>query len=239
MIRSVVAMVCAVLLASCGSNPSVSVPTPPKPTIKSFSVVPATNPKTYTLVNRNGAIGIVLPPIVGLGYTVENYSKQKILTEKISASSFSPGMDFTNAMVSALRDQGYAVKVQESVIRDPTDSTIVNYDKLDYSADAILHLYFTEIGIYSPPWSNDYVPRVNASATIFVKGHAHYLFEETIYYGADAREGKQWAIKADEQFAYPNFDFVLNNLESLTSAFSVGVREISKRMVEQIHYAVK
>ena len=44
---------------------------------------------------------------------------------------------------------------------------------------------------------------------------------------------------ADEKFAYPSFDVVLTNLESVQGAFSTGVREIAKRMSEQIHSAVK
>ena len=62
---------------------------------------------------------------------------------------------------------------------------------------------------------------------------------ESIYFGVDAKEGKKWAIMADEKFAYPSFDVVLTNLESVQGAFSTGVREIAKRMSEQIHSAVK
>jgi hypothetical protein len=247
MMRSVIVLAFAMALSACASKPVVNVPEPPKPKIRSISVVPATNPKAYTLGNDTGAVGLLLPPLVPpilspmvwLGYKAENRSKAKLLTEKISALPFYPGMDFTNAVVSALRDQGYTVKVLENVVRDPTDSTVINYDKLDYSDDAILHLYFTEIGIHSAAWSSHYVPRVNATGTIFVKGHAHYLYEETIYFGADAKDGRKTSIIADAKFAYPDFDFVLKNLDAVLGAFSTGIREAAKRMSEHVHAVVK
>jgi hypothetical protein len=65
------------------------------------------------------------------------------------------------------------------------------------------------------------------------------LYSESIYFGVDAKEGKKWAIMADARFGYPSFDVVLTNLESVQGAFSTGVREIAKRMSEQIHEAVR
>lgn len=237
MLRSIITLAFAVVLASCANKqPIVSVP---KPTVKSIAIVPATNPTAYTLGNHNGAIGLFIPGAVFIAYAVENRAKAKVLTEKVSALPFSPGMEFTNAMAAGLRDRGYTVQILENLARVPGDPDSIDFEKLDYSADAVLHLYFSEIGIYSPPWSINYVPRVNATGIVFVKGHRDYLYEETIYFGADAREGKKWAITADEKFAYPNFDFVLNNLESVKGGFSTGVREVAKRMAEQIHAAVK
>ena len=236
MLRSVITLALAVVLVSCSNKPIVAVP---KPTIKSIAIVPATNPTAYTLGNHNGAIGFLIPGAAFIAYASENRAKAKVLTEKVSALPFSPGMEFTNAMAASLRDQGYTVQILENVARVPGAPDSVDYEKLDYSADAILHLYFSQIGIYSPPWSINYVPRVNATGIVFVKGHRDYLYDETIYFGADAREGKKWAIMADEKYAYPDFDFVLKNLASVQGAFSAGVREVSKRMSEHIHAAVK
>ena len=74
---------------------------------------------------------------------------------------------------------------------------------------------------------------------MFVKGHPDYLYHQTLYVGVDAREGKKWAIMADEKFAYANFDVVLTNLASVQGACSTGVREIAKRMAEQVVAAVR
>ena len=98
---------------------------------------------------------------------------------------------------------------------------------------------FPEIGIYSPPATVDYLPRLNATGVIFVKGHPDYLYGETIYYGVDSREGKSWGVSADPKFAYRDFETVLGGIESLKEAFSIGVREVTQRMSEQIHAALK
>ena len=57
-----------------------------------------------------------------------------------------------------------------------------------------------------------------------------YLYEADIYYGADAKNGKEWAIAADKKFAYPSFDAVISNIDDVRSAFATGALEISKRM---------
>lgn len=230
----------SVVMASCATKPQVVVP---KPTIKSIVLVPATTPLTYTVDNRNAAIGLLLPGIAGIApgiaYAVENRSKSKVLTERLHALEFSPGANFTNAMAEALRKSGYSVQILENVTRTPRDPDNIDYEKLTYAADAVLHLYFSEIGIYSPPATVDYLPRLNASGVIFVKGHPDYLYGETIYYGVDSREGKSWGVSADPKFAYRDFETVLSGIESLKEAFSIGVKEVTQRMAEQIHAALK
>ena len=177
MIRFVITLAFSVVLASCASKPIVALP---KPTIKSIAIVPATTPTAYTLDNRNGAIGLLIPGIVGIAYSMENKTKAKVLTERLTASRYSPGVEFTNAMAAALREQGYTVQILENVARDPGSPDDIDYEKLNYSADAIVHAYFFEMGLYSGHFSINYQPRVNATGTVFVKGRSDYLYSESI-----------------------------------------------------------
>ena len=235
MIRSVIALVFAVVLASCASKPIVAVP---KPTIKSIAIVPATNPLAYTIYNANPAL-VMFFPIASLGYSLDGRAKAKLFTEKVIATKVTLGLELTNAMAASLREYGYSVQVLENVKRAPNAPDDIDYDNIEHSADALVHLSFSEVGLLSPRLSTQYVPRLNASGVVFVRGHRDYLYDETIYYGADAREGKRGTIVADAKFAYLDFDFVLNNLSSVLGAFSAGAREVAKRMSEQIHEAVK
>ncbi len=152
---------------------------------------------------------------------------------------FAPGQEFTDAMTASLRKLGYTVHVLDDLSRMADDPDNIDYEEVTYSADALLHLYFSQVGLYSPPWTIDYLPRVNATAIMFVKGLPDALYYETLYYGADAREGKKWAIVSDEAFTYSDFEVVLKNLDSVRAGFSAGVTEIATRMSEQIHGAIK
>jgi hypothetical protein len=127
------------------------------------------------------------------------------------------------------------------VVRVKDDPDNLDCERLAYSADVVLHLYFAESGLYSPRWTLNYLPRVNASGIVYVTGRADYLNGETRYFGIDAREGKSWAIPADEKFFYPDFEPVLARMDHVRSGFSIssGIDELSKRMSEQIHAALK
>ena len=83
------------------------------------------------------------------------------------------------------------------------------------------------------------IPRVNAGAKLFVKGAEDNIYSEDIYYGVDARKGKEWAIVPDARFAYRSFDLVMTNIDDVRSAFSTGVLEISERLSEQIYRSIK
>ena len=226
-----------ILLTSAAalSLPIVSLP---KPAMKSIAIVPALSPVMYSLENRNIVLGRLFP-WTQCAYRASNASKTVEFSKSLAAPQFSPGHEFTTAVAVGLRGRGYVVQVLENVARDPVNPAEINYDKLQFDADAVLHLYFSEIGLYSPPSSPDYLPRVNAGGRVFVKGRPDYLYNETLCFGVDARPGKGWAIVADEKLAFPNFEFVLNNIDVVRNAFSTGVQEVSKRMSEQVHAALK
>ena len=208
-----------------------------KPTIKSIAIVPATDPASYTIQNASGIQWVL--PITSAGYALDNRAKAKLFTERLAATKFAPGRQFTYAMAEALRSHGYSVQILENITRTTNDPDNIDYKELSYSADAVLHLYFSEIGFRSPPTSTNYLPRLNARGIVFVKNHPDYLYDETIYFGIDARPGKTWAIVADEKFAYSGFDPILENLDSVKAAFSTAIREVSMRMSGQIHAAIK
>ena len=54
--------------------------------------------------------------------------------------------------------------------------------------------------MYSSHMSTDFLPRVNASGKLFIKGRDDDIYDEEIDYGVDAKKGKAWAIPADPKF---------------------------------------
>lgn len=95
----------------------------------------------------------------------------------------------------------------------------------------------TRVGHFSPRTSISYLPRVSARGSLFLRDQ--YLYDQEIYHGVDARDGKAWAIASNEKDAYPNFETVVANIDSVRKAFEAGAREISKRMSVQIHNSIK
>ena len=180
-----------------------------------------------------------LIPLAATVNYLDSKSKAKTFNEKLLAQPSALGTKLTDDIAAALRVYGYQVQVLEVVARPIGDIDNVDYDKVMANADAILHLRFTEVGLFSPRSSNSYLPRVNAQGTLFVKGRSDYLYDQEIYYGVDARSGNTWAIAADPKFAYSSFDSVLIGLDGVRQAFSTGSAAISKRMSEQVHDSIK
>ena len=235
MVRIVLGAVVMVMLAACASKSNVSVP---KPTINSIAIIPALSPVVYKLENRD-AVVTGLFPMARYAYEQSNLAKSLEFSKMLNVPQFSPGAEMTNAIVEGLRSRGYVIEILGGVSRNPVHPEDIDYTKLSHKSDAVLHLFFSEVGLYSPPTSANYFPRVNASGRLIVKSSQEYLYDETIYYGVDARAGKSWAIVADEKLIFPDYDYVRNNIELVRSTFSAGVREVSKRMAEQIHATIK
>jgi hypothetical protein len=165
----------------------------------------------------------------------DSRSKGKIFNDSLKSHPENLGDELTDKVAAALRSYGFTVEIMDGVARSADDPDNVDYDKVSSDADAILHLWISEVGLYSSRISLDYIPRVNAGAKLFVKGADDNIYDEDIYYGVDARKGKEWAIVPDAKFAYRSFDLVMTNIDDVRSAFSIGVLQISQRMSERIY----
>jgi hypothetical protein len=234
MLKKIVSITIALLTAACVNQPkTVSL----KPVIKNIAIISAVNPTLFSLENVSAAQFLI--PLAATANYLDSKSKAKTFNEKLSAQLPRLGASLTDDMASALRGYGYQVEILEGVTGPPDDINNIDYAKVSTKADAVLHIWFTDVGLFSPRSSSNYLPRVNARGVLFVKGREDYLYEEEIYYGVDARNGNKWAIAADPKFAYPSFDAVLSNLDGVRQAFSTGSSEIAKRMVGQVHDSIK
>jgi hypothetical protein len=190
--RRMLVVAALLLAAACANQPKTVLP---RPLIRTIAIIPATNPATFSLANVS-AVQFVIPLAATVNY-FDSKSKAAIFNEKLSAQPSSLAERFTADAAKALRAHGYQVEVLEGVVRPPDDPDNVDYDKLVTTADAVLQIRLTEVGLYSPLSSNRYLPRVNTQANLFVKGRSDYLYDQEILYGVDARSGNAWAIEAD------------------------------------------
>lgn len=234
MLRSLLLTSTVLLATACSSAPKVA---EPKPVIKSIALIPATSPVNYTLENLS-AVQFVIPLAATFNY-LDSKEKAKAFNQKLSARPVSLGGSLTDEVAKSLRSFGYEVQILDNVARPPDDLDNVDYTKVVTTADAVLHVRFTEVGLLSTRSSPSYLPRVDAYGTLFVKGRSSYLYEQEIYYGVDARAGKAWSIPSDPTFAYPSFDAVISGIDAVRGAFQTGAVAISKRMAEQVHKSIR
>lgn len=231
--RLLVAVLAAAVLTACAGHRSQPLP---KPVVHRIAIIPATNPRTYTLYNADPPIGYPGQHWVN---KADSASKEQVLNQRLQRQPLDLAAEFTEEVANGLRSQGLEVIVLQDLQRTPGEPDTVDYDKITTDADVILHLWIQEVGLYSSHTSAYYIPRFNASGLVFVKGRDDDLYHEDVYYGVDARKGKAWAITPDPKFAYRYFDDVLDRFDEVRSSFEIGAHEVGKKMSGQIYEAVK
>jgi|SRR5882757_2979600 len=233
MLRVVAVISILAVMSACATHPKTTASRPTA--IKRIAIIPASNPKLYSFENA-------APPIGGYPFQywvnkADSKSKARIFNDRLNSKPSNLGDEFTGEVATALRGHGFTVEILDGLPRPANDPDNVDYDKILSNADAILHVWISEVGLYSSGFSLDYIPRVNAGGRLFVKGHEDNIYSEDIYYGVDARKGKEWAIVPDAKYAYRSFELVMSSIDDLRSAYATGVLEISKRMSDQIFNA--
>jgi hypothetical protein len=202
--------------------------------IKRIALIGATHPPSYTLKNAAPPVGY---PFQFWVNRADSKKKARKFNEALQKNPQDLATALTQRVAQALRGRGYEVEVLEGISRSEDDPDNVDYDAVHADADALLHLWISEVGVYSSPLSTRYVPRVNASARLLVKGQQAYLYEEDIYFGVDAREGKAWAILPDPKYSYETFEELMAKIDEVRATFDAGVQQIASRMSEQIERA--
>ena len=229
-VRSIGVILVILVVSGCASNGSK--PVVARPVVKKIALLPVAAPLAYTVENRNPVVIVV--PISTLAIRAENREKSRLLTQKMLELKTTIGGDLTKVLAEALREQGYEVIVLNDVSRKADDPDRIDYRAIKTDADAILHVYFREVGMYASMFSSDYLPRVNASAKLYAPSIDGGLYGENFHYGVDARAGKTWAVLADPKIAFPTFEALLGNPRELDGVFNFGAQALGRRMAEDI-----
>jgi hypothetical protein len=234
MIKLTLSLALLLLGTGCATRPTTVVT---KPTVRTIAIIPATNPTSFTLLNSSG-LSFLIPLTETVTY-LDSKEKARVFNERLSAQQSSLARDFTACVVAELRSGGFQVEVLDRVVRPAEEPDKVDHDTVTSMSDAVLHVRFTEVGLFSPRSSTDYLPRVNAQATLFAKGLEDDLYNEDLVYGVDARSGKAWSIAGDPEFAYASFDKVLANIDNVQLAFRTGADKLCKRIVREVTVSLR
>lgn len=229
----IVFTICIAALAGCASPPAEA---PTKLVVKKIAILPVQELATASLENRNSVVYAV--PIASVGFHLDSKAKQQMFSEKLLAQKLTLGSDLTSYLAQTLAKDGFEVTILSEVPRPVDDPEDVDYETIKTDADAILHVYFDDVGLFSGMTSSDYLPRVNVEVRLHSTKRNEDLYDETLCYGVDARHGEKWAI-ADPKFAYPTFDTVMTKIPEIAAAFSAGAQAVGERAAGEIQSAVK
>lgn len=222
-------------LAACASNKPASVAT--KTVVRTIAVLPVQDPEWFSLENRNPAR--VLVPLIGVANKLDSRDKAKLFTEAMVKQKTPLARNLTETFVNALNARGYRAYVLLDDVKGlANEHEEIDFTKLKDKADAVLSASIYEIGVYAGDMSVDYLPNISIYGSVISTTDGEYLYDETLYYGVNARENVSWGILADPKFAYSSFESLIKDTEEVGKKFDFGTQELGKRMAEHIHEAL-
>lgn len=226
------ALLIAIATVSCASHSRLA--PAPMPVIHRIAIIPATNPLWYTFENAAPPIGYPLQFWVN---KIDSHSKARRFNEAVDPGKAAIGDVLTQVVEQRLREQGFEVLVIRDLVRNPNDPDNIDEEKITPSvdADAVVHVWVSEVGMYSGQYSTKYVPRVNLGGKVWVKNpDIPNLFWDEVDYGVDAKKSKPLEILPDERYRWGSFDELMSHVEDVRSAYATGTQLAAARLADQI-----
>lgn len=175
-------------------------------------------------------------PIGVLWQGIADRSKSNTFTESMEATRNSMALAMTTGLLNELKVQGFDAQILEGVARPPASPDDIDYPKLP-TTQPVLHVYFEEVGMYSSRFSLDYIPRVNVTAYLVRPQSEESIYNETIYYGADARGDSPKSIPADARYKWPSFDALILQPKEVSDAYGAAVTAIASKIAVNVRAA--
>ena len=204
-----------------------------RPPIRQIQLVPVAPVDRLYTENKGLPVGILWQ---GLADRI----KSKEFDERMSAARKAMATRMTDALRKSLAAQGYEVQVLDGIARPASSPDDINYLALP-GAEPVLHVYFTDVGMYSPRFSPDYIPRVNVTANLLRPNPKteDYAYSENIRYGADSSGDKSWSIPAADKFKWPNFGALTEHPDEVEASYSAAVDALAEKIALNIRTQAK
>lgn len=218
------------VLAGCASRPENAVPQPP---VRRIAVISVAAPRTLEL-DRSGVLASLAGGVGTLVDRLDIHDKAKQFDMRMEQIKGELGDATTVAMVKELKAVGFDAFVFSDFQRSAEDPDDIDYAKLRTDADAILHVWIGEVGMYAA-MASDYVPRLNVTVKLISSGNQSELYSDYLYYGADAKKKKKyWAVPSDPKYAYPHFADLLNRPDNVAESLHAGADALGRRIAEEL-----
>lgn len=200
-----------------------------KPVIEKIAILAVNSPDKLYTENRSPLSMLLIP---GWIEPLSNWQNTKDFNLKMEESRLGLGKKMSSALMKELTNEGYKVEFIAGPKGPPDDPESVDYTQLETDGP-VLHLWFETVGMYSGKTSVDYTPRVNVSVYLVRPKDEEYLYNETLYYGADSRGEDYWSIPADPKYKYRSAAALLEKSSEVAESYDVAVTKIAQHLAKE------
>lgn len=204
--------------------------------LRKIAVLPVSNPHEFEVANDNFFVRFF--GLASLAMSMENRRKSKTFAEKMRSEQMAMGQKMTKAILEELPRQGYEVELIERVDGKGDDPEDIDYTTI-HADGAVLHVWIQDIGMDSSVLRNDYLPRLTVAVRLIYPLDQQFLYEEWLYYGSEAKEGKNWSVAGKPRYRFASFEEMLNNPDQIVENFDDGIRATAQHIGREFRRAVK
>ena len=106
-------------------------------------------------------------------------------------------------------------------------------NRIAFESDLALQVRIEAIGFHSGFGSVAYLPKVNVGVISFTRKGADYPYEASIYFGVDARRGKDWTILSPETVNFASYEALVADPVAVDAIYREALGKIADRLVAQ------
>jgi len=238
------ALVAATLFTLMGASNALATPAdaaeaPPSQASSAAQVAPIVTlvvvPSTEKILieNRGGPMDVLALP----GFLVTKKIQADRVTDfkqLLSKQQFDAPRELNEAILSALQAAGLTVTPTPGLRFLPDDPETVDYIKSAPNTSKVLVVTVRELGLYSGRTTRNFAPKLNISVELLKTDDETSLYDEWLYYGADASKETPTTAPSAPRHAYPSYGEAVEHSDELIASFRTGIAKLAQLTADQV-----
>jgi len=147
------------------------------------------------------------------------------------------GQKMTKALLEELPRYGYEVELIERAPGKADDPDDIDYTRI-HADGAVLHVWIQDIG-----WILRYGEKTTSPpdrcGDSYIPTDERPMYEEWLYYGSEAKEGKNWSVPGQPRYRFAGFEEMLSNPDQIVENFDDGIRATAQHAGREFRRALK
>jgi len=165
----------------------------------------------------------------------ERRSMGETLTKTVHEMNPSTGMAIQQSIERALANSGFIVRPSPAIKINPDSPSDVKYSKVGTDADALVHVYFSDLGVISSTFADAFVPLVEVRFC-FVRPieDQSCMLREDVVYGGGIKKDQRLELKSPEQYRWKTEEDLFAQLDQVKESLTIGGDRMGKLIAEAI-----
>lgn len=208
--------------------------TPGERVIAVASVQPV---EKFSIENAPNGLDIIFPGpafFVKKGVEKNRINELKAALEK---QAFNVQEELASATLSALKEANQSAIPGDGIKYEKDDPTSIDYKNSAITADSILTVTISNMGLYSSRLKTTFAPRLNISFELVDIKTEDSIYSQSISYGADANKNSDDEITANANYTFASFEDALSRAGELVEAYRDGIKRTAQLAAQQIKRA--